>query len=50
VKEIAGATSVRENTIRMHLKKIFDKTGTTRQAELVKFVLSGVAGVRSGQA
>jgi len=45
VKEIADDTSVRENTFRIHLKKIFDKTGTKRQAELVKVILSS-AGVR----
>jgi DNA-binding CsgD family transcriptional regulator len=43
VKEIADRTTVRENTVRMHLKKVFDKTGTKRQAELVKIVLSGPA-------
>ncbi len=40
VKEIAQATAVRENTVRIHLKRIFDKTGTKRQAELVKVLLS----------
>jgi DNA-binding CsgD family transcriptional regulator/PAS domain-containing protein len=43
VKEIADRTTVRENTVRMHLKKIFDKTGTKRQAALVTIVLSGPA-------
>ena len=43
VREIADETSVRENTVRIHLKRIFDKTGTKRQAELVKLVLSGAA-------
>jgi DNA-binding CsgD family transcriptional regulator len=47
VKEIADRTTVRENTVRMHLKKIFDKTGTKRQAELVKIVLSGHAALRT---
>jgi DNA-binding CsgD family transcriptional regulator len=47
VKEIADHTAVRENTVRMHLKKIFDKTGTKRQAELVKIVLSGPAALRN---
>jgi DNA-binding CsgD family transcriptional regulator len=47
VREIAEATSVRENTIRIHLKRIFDKTGTKRQAELVNLVLSGAAALRT---
>jgi DNA-binding CsgD family transcriptional regulator len=47
VKEIADHTTVRENTVRMHLKKVFDKTGTKRQAELVKIVLSGPAVLRT---
>ena len=46
VREIAEEVAVRENTVRIHLKKIFDKTGTKRQAELVKLVLSGPAAVR----
>jgi DNA-binding CsgD family transcriptional regulator len=45
-KEIADELAVRENTIRVHLKKIFDKTGARRQAELVKLVLSGPAALR----
>jgi DNA-binding CsgD family transcriptional regulator len=40
VKEIAQGASVRENTVRIHLKNIFGKTGTKRQAELVKLILS----------
>jgi DNA-binding CsgD family transcriptional regulator len=47
VKEIADRTTVRENSVRIHLKKIFDKTGTKRQAELVKVVLSGPATLRT---
>jgi DNA-binding CsgD family transcriptional regulator/PAS domain-containing protein len=47
VKEIADGAAVRENTIRIHLKRIFDKTGTKRQAELVKLVLSGPAALRT---
>jgi DNA-binding CsgD family transcriptional regulator len=42
VKEIAETTSVRENTVRIHLKRIFDKTETKRQAELVRLLLSCV--------
>ena len=46
VREIADEVGVREDTVRTHLKKIFDKTGTKRQAELVKLVLCGPAGLR----
>jgi len=46
VIEMADELAVRENTVRIHLKKIFDKTGTRRQAELVKLVLSGPAALR----
>jgi DNA-binding CsgD family transcriptional regulator len=38
VDEIAGARGVMQNTIRMQLKLIFAKTGTRRQAELVKLL------------
>jgi DNA-binding CsgD family transcriptional regulator len=38
VDEIAGARGVMGNTIRMQLKSIFAKTGTHRQAELVKLL------------
>ena len=31
---------VTQNTVRTHLKRIFDKTGTNRQGSLVKLILS----------
>jgi DNA-binding CsgD family transcriptional regulator len=46
VKEIADESAIRANTVRVHLKKIYDKTGTRRQAELVKRILSGPATLR----
>jgi DNA-binding CsgD family transcriptional regulator len=46
VKEIADEAAIRANTVRVHLKKIYDKTGTRRQAELVKQILSGPAALR----
>jgi DNA-binding CsgD family transcriptional regulator len=49
VREIAEEVTVRENTVRIHLKKIFDKTGTKRQAELVRLVLSGPAVLRGNR-
>ena len=44
VREIAAATGRRESTIRWHMRHIFGKHGISRQAELVRLVLS-VAGV-----
>lgn len=46
VRDIADEVGVRENTVRIQLKKIFDKTGATRQAELVRLVLSGPGALR----
>ncbi len=40
VKEIATLLALQENTVRFHLKSLFAKTGTRRQAELVALVLS----------
>ena len=40
VREITAATGRKENTIRWHVRRIFRKQGITRQAELVRLVLS----------
>jgi DNA-binding CsgD family transcriptional regulator len=42
--EIADQTGVSASTLRTHLKRVFEKTGTCRQSELVRLVLllSGV--------
>ncbi len=40
VREIATATCRKESTIRSHVKRMFVKHGLTRQAELVRLVLS----------
>ena len=38
VPEVAAALGVASTTIRTHLSRLFEKTGTTRQADLVKLV------------
>ena len=39
-KEAAGALGVREPTIKTHLQRIYEKTGMSRQTELVRLLLS----------
>lgn len=46
VKDIADEAAIHENSVRVQLKKIFDKTGARRQAELVKLILTGPALLR----
>ena len=36
--EVAEALGIAETTVKFHLKRLFEKTGTRRQAELVKIV------------
>lgn len=43
LEEAAADLGVSLNTVRTHLKRIFSKTGTDRQAELVRLILSGPA-------
>jgi DNA-binding CsgD family transcriptional regulator len=40
VPEVAVALGVAETTVRTHLGHLFEKTGATRQADLVKLVAS----------
>ena len=40
VREVAAATGRRESTIRSHVKRMFAKHGLSRQADLVRLVLS----------
>ena len=39
VSSIARTLEVQENTIRMHLKRIYSKTGTRDQVDLVRLIL-----------
>ncbi len=43
VPEVAAALGIAESTVKTHLGRLFEKTGTSRQADLVKLV----AGFRS---
>jgi DNA-binding CsgD family transcriptional regulator len=43
VSEAAEQLGVQANTVRMHLKRVYMKTTTTGQSELVSLLLSGVA-------
>ena len=47
VHEVAAATGRRASTVRSHVKHMFTKQGVTRQADLVRLVLS-LAGVEDG--
>jgi DNA-binding CsgD family transcriptional regulator len=38
VPEVAAALGVADTTIRTHVARLFEKTGTARQADLVKLV------------
>jgi DNA-binding CsgD family transcriptional regulator len=40
IREVAGRLSITYETARFHLKRILAKTGTPRQAELIRLVLS----------
>ena len=40
VQDIMAATGRSENTVRWHLRQIFQKHGLTRQGELIRLVLS----------
>jgi len=44
--QVAEALGVAYETVRKHLKQVFGKTGTARQAELVRLLVTGPAGLR----
>ncbi|HWG59212.1 MAG TPA: helix-turn-helix transcriptional regulator, partial [Candidatus Acidoferrales bacterium] len=45
LREAAEKLGVSMNTVRTHLRLIFEKTDTHRQAELVRVLLRGPAGL-----
>lgn len=47
LQEIAGSLHVSTNTVRAHLKRLFSKTRTSRQAELVLLLGTGVVAMAS---
>lgn len=49
VSEISESLEVTSNTVRTHLKRIFDKTDIASQSQLVRLILTGpaVAGMGS---
>ena len=44
---VAETLGVTYDTVRKHLKQVFSKTGTDRQAELVRLMVTGPAGLSS---
>jgi DNA-binding CsgD family transcriptional regulator len=40
INEICEILGVKQNTVRTHLKRVFSKTETTRQSELVKLIIN----------
>lgn len=47
LKEAAVVLEVSENTVRTHLKRIFSKTDTKRQSEIINLVLNGPANLKN---
>ena len=48
LRDAAERLALSMNTVRTHLREVFNKTGTRRQAELVALVLRSVAALRPG--
>ena len=46
VNEACELLDITQNTARTHLKRVFSKTDTNRQTELVKLVINGPASLR----
>jgi DNA-binding CsgD family transcriptional regulator len=45
LQAVAAELRVTLSTVRIHLQRVFEKTGTHRQAELVRLLLDGQAGI-----
>ena len=45
LEQVAEILGIAYETVRKHLKQIFGKTGTYRQAELVRILVTGPAGL-----
>ncbi|MBK8177284.1 MAG: helix-turn-helix transcriptional regulator [Rhodospirillales bacterium] len=45
LEQVAESLGIAYETVRKHLKQIFSKTGTYRQAELVRMLVTGPAGL-----
>jgi len=43
VREAAAALGISEPTAKTHLQKLFQKTGTDRQADLMRLTMSALA-------
>ena len=48
VRSVASALGISEATVKTHLQNIFGKTGARRQIDLVKLVIAGATGERTG--
>ncbi len=49
VEEVSAALSLSQNTVRTHVKSLFAKTGTTRQAELLRLAAFSIAPASAGE-
>ncbi len=47
LQAVADELRVTLSTVRIHLQRVFEKTGTHRQAELVRLLLEGQAGIQA---
>jgi DNA-binding NarL/FixJ family response regulator len=45
-KEAAEVIGLSETTVRTHLQSVFEKTGTTRQTELIKLLMASAPPIR----
>src|SRR5262249_47304332 len=52
VRQVAGNLGIADTTVKTHLGRLFEKTGVSRQADLVKLVAgysSGISDLLSGK-